>query len=186
MDTDSVCVNSVTEQKRKKNLSLTQIQSRIPSHGSLRRLILYLCPPVQSRSFAFASQLCFDSCLLCVALTKEEPVYEGSRTLNLGMFYVLSSRLALCISDFDPAALQTQCGWFLLWKSDCEKVGWRATAVGCVCVLLLLCVFVALGCSLPILDPTDSESLLTHLFLPCLIFFLFLPTHSSFALLLRK
>lgn len=51
-------------------------------------------------------------------------------------------RLALCISDCDPRAPRMPLRMFLLWKSQCEKVGWRVTAKGCVWVLLSLCVLV--------------------------------------------
>lgn len=103
-----------------------------------------MCSPVQYRSYAFASQLPFDSCLFCVALTKEKAVYEEDRTLksqNVLYAVFLSLRLALCISDCDPAVPQMPCACFCCgnWRVERWDGGlaqW-AVFVFCFCFVFL-------------------------------------------------
>lgn len=169
------CLCGVSDPEEGENPSLTQIQSRVPSHGSLWRLSLSLCSPVQSLSYAFASQLPFDSCLFCVALTKEKAVYEGGgRTLKSGNVLCavfLSPRLALCISDCDQEAPQMPRGCFCCGNRSVKR--WDgglprwAVFVFCCCFVFLSLWVVPFP---PVRSPpwilVNSESLLTHLFLP--------------------
>lgn len=108
-----------------------------PSHESLWRLSLSLRCPVQFRIYAFASQLPFDSCLFCVALTKGKAEYEGGRTLKSGN----ASYTTLCISDCDPAVPQTPPGCFCCGNRgekrwDAGLAQW-AVFVFCFCFVFL-------------------------------------------------
>lgn len=124
--------------------------------------LLSLCSPVQSPSYAFASQLPSDSCLFCVALTKEKAVYEGGRTLkspNALCAVSLSLRLALCIADCDQEAPQMPCGCFCCGNRSVKRWDgglprWAVFVFCCCFVFLSLWVVAFPPVHSPLLDPS--------------------------------
>lgn len=110
-------------------------------------------------SFAVASHLPFDSRLFCLAFNKGEAVYEEDRTLkrhSVSCAALLSLRLALCISACDPEAPQMPCQCFCCGNRSVKRwdgaLPQQAMFVFCCC----FCAFVALGCSIRILQKSET------------------------------
>lgn len=138
-------------------------------------------------SCTFASQLPFDSCLFCVALTWEKALYEGGRTLkcwDVLCTVFLSLRLALCISDYDPEAPQMPLGCFCCGNRSVKRWDgglpqWAVFVFCCCFVFLSLWVVPSLlFISHPGSRKTQKVSLPTS-FSPSFISFSFSPLTPS-------
>lgn len=120
---------------------------------------LHSCLEVFLPCFAVASHLPFDSCLFCVAFNKGEAAYEEGRTLKrcgVSCAALLSLRLALCISACDPEVPQMLCQCFCCGNRSVKRwdgaLPQQAVFVFCCC----FCAFVALGCSIWILQKSET------------------------------
>lgn len=112
---------------------------------------------------------------------------QDIKSQNVLCSLFLSPRLALCISDFDPEALQMPRGWFCCGNRTVKRwdggVPQWAVFVFCCCFVFLSLWVVLFPSQIPQTQKVSSPTSFSPVFF---FFFLFLPTHSSFALLLRK